>query len=156
MAVSNVYGGIQSLHLSKQSILLSGHADGVIQLWDTRSTSSFRKLIRHVGNVTGVYLNDVYLYSGGHDKTFKVWDIRANAVLQDLPLPGIMSSLWSDSHTIRMAAGSLSIYSYENGSEELVQSPNLGHSRIVRSVCHFGTMIMTGGLDKSIRVHSFK
>lgn len=71
------------LDSSQESTLITGHEDGVVRLWDVRSSASektFKAQYDSHGNwVSQVKFNptvDNLFLSGGYDGTVKLWDLR--------------------------------------------------------------------------------
>lgn len=61
-------------------MLASGGADRIIIIWNLRGGFKAHKLQAHNDTITCLEYNK-YLFSGGVDKTLRVWDIKDEAKL---------------------------------------------------------------------------
>lgn len=77
-------------HLPKSQLILTGHDDGMIRLWDTRSKEGMfikMKLGSHKNQVSGITkspTNEFHFATSSFDGTAKVWDYRSTTPLYTL------------------------------------------------------------------------
>ncbi|KAH6566691.1 hypothetical protein BASA83_010515 [Batrachochytrium salamandrivorans] len=162
---SNVAGGaVGSVYFQKQ-MLVSGHGDGIVRIWDLRTGNHtpHLELKAHVGNVTSVCFDDLQVFSGGADQTLKIWDMRSGALVEDLQVGGAVSGLSCDLSRVSVAAAGISdVLVYYRGGADMGAIGNIGstmpfrrlsgHTRPVNAVGHAGDTLVSGGLDAAVGV----
>lgn len=70
---------IVSMAVTKEGLSVSGHKDGTIKIWDTRSHVILHEIGRNSIAVTGVSVNKYgFCVSGSEDSLIRVWNIRSS------------------------------------------------------------------------------
>nr|KAJ3411219.1 Mitochondrial fission protein [Polyrhizophydium stewartii] len=133
-------------------LLVSGHSDGIVRLWDLRTNRCHRELKGHVGAVRAVRLHDGQVYSGGGtDKTVKIWDVRLGGSLtQEIRVEGSVTGLAFDASRLAIACGIKDVVVYHASSRTLTRLE--GHTRPVAAVGLVGSALVSGGMDATVRV----
>lgn len=75
------------IYNSMLDLVISGHEDKEIKLFDVNSNSCVRTFVGHTDSVSSLSntKNGYYLISGGHDGALRCWDIRKQQCLYDIP-----------------------------------------------------------------------
>jgi WD40 repeat protein len=76
-------------------LLISGHADGSVAVWDLQSQAPPVRLTGHVNNVTSIMVDrdNHFLVSGSLDNRVKLWDLAKHEEL--MTLSGHDDAVWS-------------------------------------------------------------
>lgn len=69
-------------------ILLSGHTDRRIRLFDLATGRCVQEIVGHTEGVSALSMHSsgLYLVSGGHDGSLRSWDLRRFQCVQELPV----------------------------------------------------------------------
>lgn len=69
------------------NLMVSGHEDKEIKLFDVNSNTCIKSFVGHTDSVSALANTNsgYYLLSGGHDGSLRCWDIRKQQCLYDIP-----------------------------------------------------------------------
>ncbi|MBI2805538.1 MAG: WD40 repeat domain-containing protein [Planctomycetes bacterium] len=143
------------------SIIASGGQDGAVYLWDLNNKRKVAELPGHSGEVNALiyFMQDdkAFLVSAGSDRSIIVWNLDNNQ--QKLKLDAGCGV-----YALELSADGKTLYSA--GDDALIRRWDLstgkqtgefkGHDGIVASVRLRGSMLVSGGLDKTIRIWDAK
>lgn len=75
------------IYNSSINLVISGHEDKEIKLFDINSNKCIKSFVGHTDSVSSLANtnNGYYLISGGHDGALRCWDIRKQQCLYDIP-----------------------------------------------------------------------
>lgn len=105
----------------------SAGSDGVIVLWDAKTTSQ-RRLAGHNGPANSLVFSPdgALLVSGGDDKHVRIWDVAAGAQINSLSGVGRIPSVSISSDGNYIASGGDSIRIWRTDGKLLYDTTNLG------------------------------
>ncbi len=143
------------------STIASGSQDGLIYLWDWNTKSKIAELKGHSEEVTALAFSpdrDSTLFaSAGSDRTVVIWDLLDNKVRRKLDAGcGVLAIAFaSDGKTLYSAGDDNLIRRWEVATGKLLGTFK-GHQEIVVSLVVHGENVVSGSLDKTIRIWNGK
>jgi WD40 repeat protein/3',5'-cyclic AMP phosphodiesterase CpdA len=158
-----VLGSSASIVLSlawspRHGLLVTGHDDGKLSLWDTHSGQELFQFTGHTGSVVSVAVSPDggLLLSGSEDRTMRLWDVSSGQELRRFTghKAAVRSVAFSPSGS-RLVSGSddlsLRLWDVYSG-QELRQF--IGHTDSLRSVAFSpdGNLLASGSDDCSLRL----
>eukprot|EP01118_Nematostelium_gracile_P009442 TRINITY_DN3186_c0_g1_i2.p1 TRINITY_DN3186_c0_g1~~TRINITY_DN3186_c0_g1_i2.p1 ORF type:complete len:465 (-),score=63.21 TRINITY_DN3186_c0_g1_i2:19-1290(-) len=134
-----------------ENSMVSSHRDGTIKLWDKREHNVSMTLKGHTKAVLCHHFDQYKLVSGGEDKSLKWWDIRKGNIHKTKYGNEEYSSVFFDSESVWTTnwAGNLEIFS---NSDQNLQTILKEHNSSISSFCLNGMNMITGSLDKTVKV----
>jgi len=141
---------------------LSGGADNVLRLWDTKTGKEIRRFPGHTGRVWTVAFSPDgrRAASAGFDKVIRLWDLSSGREIRQFSgHTDYVRSLAFSRDGRRLVSGgddrSVRLWNTDSGAE-IRTFP--GHNHYVWSVAISpdGEQILSGGLDKSLRLWDVK
>ncbi|QLG74756.1 hypothetical protein HG535_0H00820 [Zygotorulaspora mrakii] len=98
---SPIIGALQCF----DAALASGTKDGIVRLWDLRSSQIIRTLEGHTDAVTSLKFDSRNLVTGSLDRSVRVWDLRTGTLADAFAYDSPVLSLDFDTHNIVVATG---------------------------------------------------
>ncbi|XXT21646.1 pentapeptide repeat-containing protein [Sorangium sp. So ce429] len=139
-------------------LLVTGHRDGSVRLWDAASGQAIRVMAGHHGAVNSLAFgaDGRTLASGSDDRTVRLWDVHTGRALRALEGHGGKVTSVAFSGDGRMLASGSSdriVGLWELEGERVVRSLD-GHSGWVMSVMFSpdGRMLVSGSGDSTLRL----
>ncbi|XP_053573812.1 F-box/WD repeat-containing protein 9 [Bombina bombina] len=137
-------------------ILVAGSYDKRVSVYDPRASSPLVKSRKiHCSPVLSIVADDRHIVSGSEDRTLVVFDRRANAVLQRMPLDNYMfcmsyeaPQLWAGDNQ-----GLIHVYGSQGGTFQHLQCFDVGHASQVTGIWHSEGALYTTSTDKTMKVH---
>jgi WD40 repeat protein len=132
--------------------IVSGSFDGTIKIWepDVDPTAPVTLDGRH-GSMA-FSRDGKYIVTGGKDKTVRVWDATSHDKLMEIEGAGTSISLSPDAERIISADGNdINVWHVSSGNKLMTLS---GHDKAIWALSYSpdGTRIVSGGLDKTVRL----
>jgi WD40 repeat protein/3',5'-cyclic AMP phosphodiesterase CpdA len=139
------------------SLVVTGHTDGALRLWEARSGKELRQLMGHQASVCSVAFSPdgIWLASGSADNTVRLWEAGSGRELQHFT--GHQGYVWSVAFSpdgTWLASGSadntVRLWKADGAKERRFK----GHSHYVRSVAFGpdGSSLASGSYDKTVRL----
>jgi WD40 repeat protein len=128
---------IQSLRFSPDGTRLAAGSYQIVTIWDAPTGRPLKTLSGHAGPVQALSVapDGVTAYSGGDDKTIRVWNLAVGKLLRTFIQPAAVTALahMSDGKTL-VAGGSDGIVRWLNAADGRERAAFKGHTAAVRDV----------------------
>ncbi len=140
------------------SLIVTAGKDKTARVWNRADGAQARTLDGHGGEVTAVAYsrNSVQIATGCADKIARVFDGNSGMLVKAFAaMPGLITAVEISPDTQRLLvaddAGTVKLFQISDATELKTFA---GHAGAVRSLAFWsnGTQIITGGVDKSVRV----
>lgn len=136
-------------------ILVTGHTNGEIHLWNSHTGSYWKPFNKHTDGVTALtVLPDGTLVSGSYDGNIILWDPNKDpdqACLKTLK-SGPIASLTTCGNILVSGSWDKSFTVWNPLTAEFWQSPLNEHHGIIYAVAAFEDMIVTGSGDHTLKL----
>ncbi|XP_033738875.1 F-box/WD repeat-containing protein 9-like [Pecten maximus] len=143
---------ILGLHVEPNWIVAAGY-NQFLYMIDPRDGTGQKKKF-HRRPVLCVVADDKYVISGSEDKTMAIYDRRAGRVYKTLQTESYAMSLSFGHNQLWMGdrEGQVHLYDTTNGSFDIVQSYDVGHTGKVTGVHYTTGALFTCSTDKTVKV----
>ena len=133
-----------------QSLLITGHSDGYIKLWDTRT---WKNTLSHKigGKIFDLQNRDNILVIGSSDKKIRLWDIRTHKTLSEFgDHTDVVRAVRFDDSKILSASddSTVRVYSFTSGTNVLTAHPGAK----VTCLQFDDIKLVTGSSDSSLKI----